>query len=104
MKVPQIEGVVDHLIGSGSLKMLGADLEFEDKDDSRGYQHHVGALTHARDSKFECDPAFKRPELASNQIYLAKPGIALQRIQGEGILLGEVPQNCFGALIDKILY
>ena len=46
----------------------------------------------------------KRPQLASHEINLAKPGIALQRIQSKGILLGEMPENCFGTLIDKIFY
>jgi hypothetical protein len=40
--------------------------------------------------------------MGADKINLAKPGIALQRIQSEGILFGQMPKDGFGPSIDKV--
>ena len=52
MKIPEIEGVVDHLVKRGGIELMDADLGLNHKDDSSRGQHQIGTLAISRKSKW----------------------------------------------------
>ena len=80
-----------------------SDFKFEDKDDSASDQNHtVGALSHTRNGKFECDPAPQAPRsYVRTDIWLSQ-ALRCSASSAKGFCLARCPRICFGDLIDKI--
>src|SRR6185503_4879836 len=77
-------------------------LELNDKDDAGRNQYQVSPLAHTWNRKFECNPTVQPIELATNDIDLAQPSVALHCIQRERISFREMSQDFFGRLIDCV--
>jgi hypothetical protein len=94
MEILQIQRVVRHLINGCSIVAIGANFEFDDEDYALIDHDCIDALSHARDRKFQCNPAIiYGVELGLKEGNLLNPGVALERVEIMTVLFGEMPEH-----------